>query len=126
MTKLFTFVIIKTTTIMAPPPFCKLTFINKAQAEAQKAFEYWEGHKITDIIIHLEFDLRFCFNGIQTRDVEAEAEAGSRSGTFSVEAEARKIHRFRFHIGGKNGERKEIGSAILRRRTNRGSINIKK
>ena len=27
---------------------------------------------------------------------------------------------------GKNGERKEIGSAILRRRTNRGSINIKK
>ena len=61
--------------------------------------------------------------------MEAEAEAGSGSGgsgTFSVEAEARKIHRFRFHIGGKNGERKEIGSAILRRRTNRGSINIKK
>ena len=58
-----------------------------------------------------------------------EAEAGSGgSGTFSVEAEAdeRKIHRFRFHIGGKNGERKEIGSAILRRRTNGGSINIKK
>ena len=53
-----------------------------------------------------------------------EAEAGS--GTFSVEAEARKIHRFRFHIGGKNGKRKEIGSAILRRRTNGGSINIKK
>ena len=48
------------------------------------------------------------------------------SGTFFVEAEAeaRKIHRF--HIGGKNGERKEIGSAILRRRTNGGSINIKK
>ena len=43
-----------------------------------------------------------------------------------VEAEARKIYRFRFHIGGKNGERKEIGSAILRRRTNRGNINIKK
>ena len=39
---------------------------------------------------------------------------------------ARKIHRFRFLIGGKNGERKEIGFAILRRRTNRGSINIKK
>ena len=35
-----------------------------------------------------------------------------------------KIHRF--HIGGKNGERKEIGSAILRRRTNARSINIKK
>ena len=49
-----------------------------------------------------------------------EAEAGS--GTFSVEAEARKIHRFR--IGGKNGGRKEIGSAILRRRTNRESISI--
>ena len=63
--------------------------------------------------------------------MKAEAEAGSGSGgsgTFSVEAEAdaRKIHRFRFHIEGKNGERKKIGSAILRRRTNRGSINIKK
>ena len=60
---------------------------------------------------------------VGNRDVEAEAEAGSGgSGTFSVEAEAkaRKIHRFRFHIGGKNGERKEIGSAILRRRTNGG------
>ena len=59
-----------------------------------------------------------------------EAEAGSESGgsgTFSVEAEAkaRKIHRFCFHIGGKNGERKKIGCSILRRRTNRGSINIK-
>ena len=31
-----------------------------------------------------------------------------------------------FRIGGKNGGRKEIGSSILRRRTNRGSINIKK
>ena len=51
---------------------------------------------------------------------------GSGSGTFSVEEEARKIHRLRFQIGGKNGERKEIGSAILRRRTNRGSLNIKK
>ena len=59
--------------------------------------------------------------------MEAEAGSGSGgSGTFSVEAEARKIHRFRFHIGGKNGERKEIGSALLRRRTNGGSINIKK
>ena len=60
------------------------------------------------------------------RDVEAEAGSGSAgSGTFCVEAEAeaRKIHRF--HIGGKNGERKEIGSAILRRKTNGGSINIK-
>ena len=38
-----------------------------------------------------------------------EAEAGS--GTFSVEAEveAQKIHRFRFHIGGKNRGRKKIG-----------------
>ena len=63
--------------------------------------------------------------------LEAEAGSGSGgSGTFSVEveaeAEARKIHRFRFHIGGKNGEKKEIGSAILRRRTNRGTTNIKK
>ena len=59
--------------------------------------------------------------------MEAEAEAGSGSGgsgTFSVEAEARKIYPFRFHIGGKNGERKEIGSAIFCRRTNRGDINI--
>ena len=65
---------------------------------------------------------------VYNRDVEAEAEAGSGSGTFSVEAEAeaRKFYRFRFHIGGKNGERKEIGSAILRRRANRRSINIKK
>ena len=51
-----------------------------------------------------------------------EAEAGS--GPFSVEAEARKFYRFR--IRGKNGGRKEIGSAILRRRANRESINIKK
>ena len=59
--------------------------------------------------------------------MEAEAESrSSGSGSFSVEAEARKIHRFRFHIGRKNGERKKIGSAILRRRKNRGSINIKK
>ena len=59
--------------------------------------------------------------------MEAEAGSGSGgSGPFSMEAEARKIHRFRFHVGGKNGERKEIGSAILRRRTNGGSINIKK
>ena len=52
------------------------------------------------------------------RDAEAEAEAGS--GPFSVKAEAPKFHRFRFHIGGKNGGRKGIGSAILRRRANRG------
>ena len=36
--------------------------------------------------------------------MEAEAEGGS--GPFSAEAEARKIHRF--HIGGKNGERKKL------------------
>ena len=47
---------------------------------------------------------------------------GSGSGPFS--AEARKFYRFR--IGGKYGERKEIGSAIFRRRTNRVSINIEK
>ena len=37
---------------------------------------------------------------------------------FSVEAEARKFHRFRFHIKEKNRGRKDIGSAILRRRAN--------
>ena len=65
--------------------------------------------------------------------MEAEAEAGSGSGgsgPFSEEAEAkaevRKFYRFRFHTGRKNGGRKRIGSAILRRRANRGSINIKK
>ena len=46
-----------------------------------------------------------------------EAEAGS--GSFSVKAEAdveeRKFHCFCFHIGGKNGGSKEIGSDILRR-----------
>ena len=59
--------------------------------------------------------------------METEAGSGSGgSGTFSVEAKARKVHHFRLHIGGKNRERKEIGSAILRRRTNGGSIYIKK
>ena len=38
-----------------------------------------------------------------------------------MEAEGRKIHRFRFHIGEKNEERKEIGSAILQRRMNGGA-----
>ena len=71
---------------------------------------------------HLCYVLRNCDIPLTTcvtlRDVEAEV--------VEAEAEARKIHLFRFHIGGKNGGRKEIGSAILRRRTNRGSINIKK
>ena len=35
------------------------------------------------------------YSSLLTRDVEAEA----GSGPFSVEAEARKIYRFRFHIG---------------------------
>ena len=68
-------------------------------------------------------------NRVSTRDVEAEAEAGSGSGgsgLFLWKRKREKFHRFRFHIGGKNGKRKEIGSAILRRRTNRGSISIKK
>ena len=47
-------------------------------------------------------------------------------GSRDVEAKAEARKFYHFHIGGKNGERKEIGSAILRRRTNRGSINIKK
>ena len=56
-----------------------------------------------------------------------EAEAGSSgSGPFSVQGEARKFYRIRFHIGGKNGGKKDIGSAIRRRKANRGSIKIKK
>ena len=51
---------------------------------------------------------------------------GSGSDPFSVQAEARKFYRFHCHISGKNGGRKEIGSAILRRKPNKGSINIKK
>ena len=57
--------------------------------------------------------------------MEAEAGSGSGgSGPFSVEAEAQKLYRFHFHIEGNNGGRKDIGSAILRRRANRGTINI--
>ena len=41
--------------------------------------------------------------------------------SFSVEAEARKIPPLPLPHRGKNGKRKEIGSAILRRRTNRGA-----
>ena len=53
-----------------------------------------------------------CNAGFVNRDVEAETEAGSESGgssTFSVEAEAeaRKIHRFRFHIRGGRMEREK-------------------
>ena len=63
---------------------------------------------------------------VAVRDNQGCRSGSGGNGTFSVEveAEAQKIHRF--HIGRKNGERKEIGSAILRRRTNRGTINIKK
>ena len=59
-------------------------------------------------------------------DRDVEAEAGSGPFFVEAEAEARKFYRFCFPIGGKNGGRKEIGSAILRRRANRRSINIKK
>ena len=44
------------------------------------------------------------------------------SGPISVEAKAQKFYRFRFHTGGKNRGKKEIGSDILRR-AKRGSIN---
>ena len=83
--------------------------------------------KTLDETVRLQSEIRREVRGerLQGRDVEAEAGSGG-SSTFSVEVEARKIHRFRFYIGGKNGEREEIGSAILRRRTNGGSINIKK
>ena len=57
--------------------------------------------------------------------MEAEAGSGScGSGRFLVEAEARRFPRF--HIGGKNRVRNEIGSAILRRKANRRSVHIKK
>ena len=58
---------------------------------------------------------------IRPRDVEADVEAGSsESGSGSA-----KIS-LRFHIGGKNEGRKEIGFDILWRRAKRESINIKK
>ena len=60
---------------------------------------------------------------MEVEAVEAEAEEAK---AVEAEAEARKLYRFRFDIGGKNGGRKEIGSAILRKRANRRSINIKK
>ena len=37
----------------------KLTLVNQAQSEVQKAFEYRET-KATDAV-HLEFDLRLCY-----------------------------------------------------------------
>ena len=58
--------------------------------------------------------------------MELRFKQGCGSGPFSVEAEARKFHHFRFHIGGKNRGKKEIGSAILWRRANTGSVHIKK
>ena len=48
------------------------------------------------IVLLVESTLEYLY----TRDVEAEA--GNGSDPFSVEAEARKIHHFRFLIGGKN------------------------
>ena len=44
-----------------------------------------------------------------------------RSFSVEAEAEARKIPPLPLPHRGKNGKRKEIGSAILRRRTNRGA-----
>ena len=49
-----------------------------------------------------------------------EAEAGRGSGPFALEAEAEARKFYRFRIEGKNGGRKEIGSATLRKRANRG------
>ena len=89
--------------------YCRMQYGITAWATSNKTSQeiIWVGlNKILRII----FFHNLC---VPTRDVEAKAEAGCRSGTFSVEAEARKIHRFLFHIGGKNGERKEIGSAIF-------------
>ena len=100
--------------------YCRMQYGITAWATSNKTSQeiIWVGlNKILRIIF-------FHNLYVPTRDVEAETEAGCRSGgsgTFSVEAEARKIHRFRIHIGGKNGERKEIGSAIFCRRTNGGT-----
>ena len=73
--------------------------------------------------------MAFCHNDVvlflQCRKQGCGSGSGG-SGSFSAEAEARNFYRFRFHIGGKNGGRKEIGSDILRGKENRGSINIKK
>ena len=51
---------------------------------------------------------------------------GSRSGSFSVEAEAQKFYRFCFHIGGKNGGRKKLVLLSFREEQIGGGINIKK
>ena len=83
---------------------------NPSKCEA--SFFSVDSHKVNlqPNLLLLDFRLRF--------------NQGCGSGPFFVKAEARKFYRFR--IGGKNGERKEIGSAILRRRAHRGSISIKK
>ena len=38
--------------------------LNEAQPETQEAFEYWEGHKTTDLT-YIEFESRLCCNGIK-------------------------------------------------------------
>ena len=48
------------------------------------------------------------------------------SGPFSVEAKARKFHRFRFHIGGKNGGRKKLVLLSFVEERIGGGISIKK
>jgi len=68
------------------------------------SFTTFESATISVILgVHIYKNLQMSIKSrhkLETRDVEAEAEAGSRSGgsgPFSVEAEARKF--FCFHIG---------------------------
>ena len=50
------------------------------------------------IVLLVESTLEYLY----TRDVEAEAGNGTDPFSVEAEAEARKIHHFRFLIGGKN------------------------
>ena len=50
--------------MVKPEQLPELTSLNEAQPETQKAFQYWEGHKTTDLT-HIEFDLLLCSNGIE-------------------------------------------------------------
>ena len=92
----------------------------KPQTKARFAYGGFRNQKLILLsIIKTGFETRF-------RCLTLSSNQGCGSGSGSFSAEARKLYRFRLHIGGKNGGRKGIGSAILRRGANRGSTNIKK
>jgi len=81
----------------------------EAEQRLTKGCSLDSSHHIYHLPLHQTFVVFGCLRTstlktppAPTRDVEAEAEAGSgsgESGPFSVEAEARKFYRFRFHIG---------------------------